>query len=76
MYGVPDNLDLRPFLGDYLTQVCIGRHDLQFVFGAGGTISVWGHWELRDAAGTLLDAAVENPGERETYRIHRLLRQA
>lgn len=73
MYGVPANLDLRPFQGDHLMQVCIGSHDLQFRFGAGGVISAWGRWELRDAAGTLLDQAVEDPAARECYRIHVLL---
>jgi hypothetical protein len=73
MYGVPANLDLRPFQGDHLTQVCIGPWDIQFKFGAGGVLSVWGRWELRDSAGTLLDQAVADPAVRECHRIHGLL---
>jgi hypothetical protein len=73
MYGVPENLDLRPFLGDHLAQLALGPNDLQLRFGAGGVISVEGRWELRDAAGTLLDQAVEGPAVRECYRLHRLL---
>jgi hypothetical protein len=73
MYGVPANLDLRPFHGDYLTQVCIGPWDIQFKFGRGGDISVLGHWELRDAAGLLLEQAVDGPAARECHRVHRLL---
>ncbi len=72
MYGVPDNLDLRPFQGDYLTQLRIGPWDLQLVFGAGGNISVWGHWELRDTTGGLLDQRQE-PASRECYRLHVIL---
>jgi hypothetical protein len=73
MHGVPANLDLGPFHGDYLTQVCIGLHDLQFKFGGCGYICVWGRWEVRDAAGLLLDQAVDHPAARECYRVHRLL---
>jgi hypothetical protein len=74
MYGVPANLDLRQFLGDYLTQLCIGQYDLQFIFGKGSSISVQGQWELRDAAGTLLDHDfVDQPAKRESYKAHFLL---
>jgi hypothetical protein len=69
----PANLDLRPFHGDHLTRVCLGPHDIQFKFGAGGTIAVWGHWELRDATGTLLDQAVATSASRDCYRVHGLL---
>jgi hypothetical protein len=73
MHGVPATLDLRPFEGDYLTQICLGQHDLQLHFCAGGHISIWGHWELREADGRVLDQAVENPADRECYKIHVLL---
>jgi hypothetical protein len=73
MYGVPTNLDLRPFEGDHLTQVCLGAYDMQFRFGAGGVISVEGRWELRNAAGTILDQAIKDPAQRDCYRIHLLL---
>jgi hypothetical protein len=73
VYGVPEDLDLRPLHGDYLTQVCLGLSDLQFCFGAGGCISVWGHWEVRAADGTVLDQAVEDLAGRDCWRVHRLL---
>ncbi len=73
MYGVPEDLDLRPFVGDHLAQLAIGAWDLQLRFGAGGIIAVWGGWELRDAAGRLLDQAVDDPALRECYRLHALL---
>src|SRR5436309_875186 len=72
MYGVPADLDLSIFHGDYLTQIGIGQYDLQFVFGRGGVISVWGHWELRAADGHLLDWAQEH-AEREAYGVHFVL---
>jgi hypothetical protein len=74
MYGIPANLDLEPFHGDDLTQVCVGAWDIQFKFTKGGEISVWGHWELQDAAGTLLDQAVEDPVLRDCHRVHRILK--
>jgi hypothetical protein len=73
MHGVPANLDLRPLHGDHLTQICLGPYDIQFKFGAGGTISVWGQWEVRDATGTLLDQAVATSASRDCYRVHGLL---
>lgn len=74
MYGVPGDLDLRLFVGTFLTQVCIGRYDLPFHFAhMNASLAVWGGWELRDAAGRLLDGAVEDPDNRECYRLHRLL---
>ena len=73
MHGVPANLDLQQFQGDYLTQLCIGQYDLQFNFGAGSNITVEGHWELRDARGILLDQAIKPPALRECYKVHVLL---
>jgi hypothetical protein len=73
MYGVPQNLDLRQFHGDYLTQVCLGPGDIQFHFGAGSEIGVEGDWELTAPDGTVLDRAVRPPAERECYRVHVLL---
>jgi hypothetical protein len=75
MYGVPRDLDLRPFMGNYLTQLCIGPWDLQFRFTTGGLVlSVYGHWELRDAAGGLVDQATDRTlAQHEGLRLHFLL---
>jgi hypothetical protein len=62
--------DLRPFHGDYISQICLGPHDVQFNFGKGGNISVWSDWELLDSNGTLLDQATDN---QESYKLHVLL---
>jgi hypothetical protein len=76
MHGVPQNLDLSAFLGAELIQVAIGCHDLQLhFFPEDRRISVWGHWELLDSTGTMIDKAQENPS-RDSYKIHRLLGQA
>jgi hypothetical protein len=73
MHGVPQNLDLRAFLGAELIQVAIGCHDLQLhFFPEDRRISVWGNWELVDSAGTIVDQAQENLS-RDNYKIHRLL---
>jgi hypothetical protein len=76
MYGVPENLDLRPFQGDYLELVSIGPYMLHFGFGKGGRISVSGNWQLKDGAGKVLDQAIEETGQpwkRDCYRVHALL---
>jgi hypothetical protein len=79
MHGVPPDLDLSRFLGATLVQICLGAHQVQFHFqGADAwgpkvpSISVEGGWELRDAAGSLVDEDQEHL-EREVYRLHRLL---
>lgn len=74
MYGVPANLDLRPFHGKSLTQVRLGEHDIQFCFNDGPVISVEGLWELKNDSGALVDGAQDAlPKQRECYRIHLLL---
>jgi hypothetical protein len=75
MYGVPKDLDLTRFQGATLVQVALGEHQVLFRFHPEGEIAVEGRWELRDAAGTLVDQARPN-AERECYRLHRLLGRA
>ncbi len=74
MYGVPANLDLSFLHGADLIQVCLGQHQLQFHFHPVGSISVEGGWELRDAAGLLIDGRHDGP-DRPPYQLHRLLGQ-
>jgi hypothetical protein len=57
MYGVPANLDPSTFVGQELIQVAIGAYDLQFHFHPELTISIQGHWELRDSTGTVVEHA-------------------
>ena len=72
MYGDPADLPITRFVGDALFQICIGMDGVHFVFGRAGTISAHGTWELRDAAGLLVDEALEH-SDREHYRIHVIL---
>jgi hypothetical protein len=75
MYGVPADLDLRLFLDDILTQVCLGQYEVQFRFARGGGLSVQGPWEVRDQDGQVLDQKTEH-ADRRVYRVHVLLGQA
>jgi len=72
MYGVPKNLDLRRFVGATLIQIGVGEFQLQFHFHTGVSIGVEGGWELRNAAGEVVDQAMENR-LRSEYRVHRIL---
>ena len=72
MYGVPADLDLSRFKDAVLIQLCIGEGQVQFRFHPVGTISVEGKWELRDAAGSLIDGMKPN-AERDALYIHVLL---
>ena len=33
MYGIPEDLDLSPIVGEYTTQIHVGAYDLQFELG-------------------------------------------
>lgn len=74
MYGVPANLDLSLLEGAELTQVCLGRFDVQFHFHPVGEITVTGRWELFDMAGSLIDQD-KSEGPRPPFQLHRLLGQ-
>jgi hypothetical protein len=83
MYGVPADLDLSAFVGCTLDQICLGMHVISFSFTPADpraaqtrSITVEGHWELRDSSGALLDAALadhELPLDRKLYRVHQAL---
>jgi hypothetical protein len=55
MYGVPSELDLSRLKRAALVQLCIGQYQVDFNFSPETSISVEGSWELRDAAGKLID---------------------
>lgn len=74
MYGVPADLDLAFLHGAELIQVCLGQYQVQFHFEPAGSISVEGGWELRDAAGAVIDGRHDGP-DRPPYQVHRLLGQ-
>ena len=69
MYGVPKDLPLQRFLGDFLAQVSLGVNGVHFHFGKSGTISVEGKWDLRDPSGKIIDKAMEH-ADRDAYRLH------
>lgn len=88
MRGVPADLDLQPFIGARLDQICLGKWQLQFSFtrpeariGPDFGLSVEGYWELRDAGGALVDHGPNGGKNREgtepiaqaTFRAHPLL---
>jgi hypothetical protein len=75
MFGVPPNLDLSRFQGAELIQVSIGCNDVQLNFEPQSKISIEGHWELRDQAGTIIDQAQDSNLTRDSYKIHRILGQ-
>jgi hypothetical protein len=69
MHGVPTDLPVQRFVGDYLSQVCIGMDGVHFAFGRAGTISVGGNWELHDRDGNLVDGACDH-NDRKAYYLH------
>jgi hypothetical protein len=80
MYGVPEDLDLTPFIGTTLDSLGISAGQIQFVFGGNQwwkncVVTVEGYWEMRDDQSAVVDKATES-GDREAYKIHRLLTHA
>jgi len=80
VYGVPDDLPVDMFVGAWLGQICIGPWDLQFHFSSPAvremkSISVEGRWELRDAAGEMIDCAdrSKSNAEHPIFRLQVLL---
>jgi hypothetical protein len=73
MHGVPADLDLSKFRAATLIQICIGENQIQFHFHPEGSISVEGHWELRDSTGVLVDESIDRNSERDALRAHVLL---
>jgi hypothetical protein len=78
MYGVPEQLDLTPFIGTTLDYIGVGKFQINFVFSGNPwketdrTIAAEGYWEMRDSQSVVIDKATEND-DRDAYRIHRLL---
>lgn len=78
MYGVPEQLDLAPFVGTTLENISLAKFQIQFIFGgdpwAGKhcVVAVEGYWEMRDAQSALIDKAIP-PDERDVYKLHQVL---
>lgn len=69
MYGIPADLPLSRFVGLEFNMVGLGCFQTQFHCAGAGTLFVEGRWELRDAAGALIDCRQEHD-QRPTYRVH------
>jgi hypothetical protein len=74
MYGVPADLPIQRFVGDFLFSINLAGSSVHFCFDHSGTISVHGRWELRDGVGSLVDSYCDLE-EREVYRVHVILNQ-
>lgn len=76
MYGVTNHLNLERFHGATLVQICIGEFQQQFHFiDPEMQLSIEGEWHITNAVGDLVDRSLEN-GQRDAYRVHRLLGRA
>ena len=74
MYGVPADLDLSHYLNGTCIQIALGESQIQLHFQPAATIAIEGRWELRDAAGAIVDQSVPNDS-RDSSRLHLLLAQ-
>ena len=74
MYGVPADLDLSHYLNATCVQIAMGEFQIQLHFQPVATIAIEGRWELREAAGDVVDQTVPNDS-RDSYRLHLLLAQ-
>jgi hypothetical protein len=80
MYGVPPDVNLEPFVGATLIQVCIGPHDLQLHFArirpedGPASVSIWSWFVLIDAGGEVVEEG--SPTDVRTKSIPTLLNTA
>ena len=72
MYGVPKDLQLERLVGHEFNFIGLGCFQTQFHISSLVAINVEGRWELRDAAGALVDSDQEFT-ERDACRIHRII---
>lgn len=72
MHGVPADLPLEPFVGLEFNQIALGRYQTQLHCAGAGSIFVEGRWELRAAAGDLVDSQVDHE-KRDAYRLHTII---
>jgi hypothetical protein len=77
LHGVPEHLDLQPFLNAELERIDLGQFivHLHFASEVGAQVSIEGDWELRSPDGSILDQQIE-PAIRDCYRLHVLLGRA
>lgn len=73
MYGVPADLDLSFLSGAEPMIVSVGLYQISLQFHPLGIISIEGEWELRDAAGQVIDRDFWGPDREKPYQLHRLL---
>jgi len=78
MYGIPEKLDLTPFIGTTLDYIGLGKYQIHFVFSGDPrkekdrVVMAEGYWEMRDSQSVVIDKATDND-DRDNYKIHRLL---
>jgi hypothetical protein len=72
MCGVPKDLQLERLVGHEFNFIGLGRFQIQFHVSSVVAIHVEGRWELRDAAGVIVDSDQEH-AERDAYRIHLII---
>jgi hypothetical protein len=77
MHGVPKDLPLQRFVGDFICQICLGLNDIHFNFNKAGSINVdGGKWRLHDSFGETVDESLDDaalPSARQHYRVHVIL---
>ena len=75
MVGVSEDLPFASFLGEECSMIGLGQFQLQFHFSGGSkSITTESRWELRDAAGEIVDQVMPCD-ERLQYRLHLILGQ-
>jgi len=75
MHGVPSDLPVSELIGQELSFIGLGMHQIQLHFTGGAHIAIEGSSRLHDGGGALIDQQKEPP-DRTEYRLHRLLTQS
>jgi hypothetical protein len=73
MYGVPANLDLKPFHGACLEGLFLGQYQIQLHFSRSLRIYVEGGWRLCDSSGKTICVSDPSLYAEKGSRLHLLL---
>jgi hypothetical protein len=76
MLGVPKDLDLSKFKGNFLSHVTVCQYQISFdFFEPAVSITAMGSWELKDASGNRVDGSDESPeyANRDACYCNRIL---
>jgi hypothetical protein len=73
MYGVPNDLPIHRFVGDFLLELGLTTASVSLAFSRAGTIVIDGKWELLDSTGGMVARGDEGNLRFNAYHMQVIL---